>query len=184
MCAVGRSLAIRLPAPARNQSRRRARAMSSFSRVNRANNGATVPSPAARHQNQAAADCLTAMQNAARVHDTGTRHHRDLVDHSTFTAAGLRAARLPRLALACRSLTAAQMKRDVAAVSENRRQSSWAVGPPRSMKIGYHARAVARATSRELGTGEVRRQSDVGAFGAPHCRVRARRAESCRGKLL
>src|SRR2546427_9643685 len=27
--------------------------------------------------------------------------------------------------------------------------------------------------------GRVRNESDVGAFGTPHCRVRARRAESC-----
>src|SRR5947207_13022740 len=42
--AVGRSLAIRLPAPARARSQRRDRAMSSFGRANRGNDGATVTS--------------------------------------------------------------------------------------------------------------------------------------------
>jgi hypothetical protein len=40
---------------------------------------------------------------------------------------------------------------------------------PRSMKIGYYAPAAARATSKHLGTGWVRDESDVGAFGTPHC---------------
>ncbi len=36
----------------------------------------------------------------------------------------------------------------------NKNESSWALAHPRNMKMGYHAPAAARATSRCLGTGE------------------------------
>jgi hypothetical protein len=64
-------------------------------------------------------------------------------------------------------------------------KSAWAVGPPTSHENRLPSLvAAARATSRVHGYRRVRYKSDVGAFGTPPCCVRARRAESCRGKLL
>ena len=63
-------------------------------------------------------------------------------------------------------------------------QSSWAWAHPRGMKIGYDARARGSGNAEPLGTGESVISLRAGAFGTPHCCVRARRAESCRGRLL
>ncbi len=41
-----------------------------------------------------------------------------------------------------------------AAAPVNKNESSWALAHPRNMKMGYHAPAAARATSRCLGTRE------------------------------
>ena len=50
-----------------------------------------------------------------------------------------------------------------------------------AMKMGYDRVAADRATSPLLGTRESGIECDVGAFGTPHCLLRARRAESAQG---
>src|SRR5947209_18651562 len=61
----------------------------------------------------------------------------------------------------------------------NRNESSWALGPPTQHE---HQLPFAGRGSGNVALSwyeRVRNESDVGAFGTPHCRVRARRAESC-----
>src|SRR2546426_4376266 len=61
----------------------------------------------------------------------------------------------------------------------NRNESSWALGPPtqHENQLPFAGRGSGNVALSWYE--RVRNESDVGAFGTPHCRVRARRAESC-----